>query len=63
MDKQLEAIQVQLAGIAEAVKGIEALATAVKKFTTDLTDFSERFEEVVTALEAERRIDLFGLND
>lgn len=40
-----------------ALRATEA-ASAAEKFVGDLEEFSERFEEVVTALEDERRLDL-----
>ena len=56
MDKKaLEAVLMQLS---QLNANIEKLIERVDKNTTDLADFSERFEEVMTTVEDERRMDL-----
>lgn len=56
MDKEtrmmLEQILAQLATLSERLE----------KYTTDLTEFSDRFEEVMSAVEDERRLDLMRDN-
>jgi hypothetical protein len=52
--KILEAILMQ---IGQINANITRLADRVEVFTTDLREFSERFEDVVTQLEDERRLD------
>jgi predicted ATP-grasp superfamily ATP-dependent carboligase len=53
--KILEAIVLQLTAIQVAVT---KLAETVESYTADLKEFSERFEDVVSTLENERRLDL-----
>jgi predicted ATP-grasp superfamily ATP-dependent carboligase len=53
--KILEAIVLQLTAIQVA---ISKLAETVESYTADLKEFSERFEDVVSTLENERRLDL-----
>ena len=52
MAQTLEAILVQLS----------QLNDKIDRFSTDLTEFSERFEEVVDRMETERRLDLYGVD-
>lgn len=59
-EKVLEAILVQLARLN---KSVEHLTDKVERFVVDLGEFSERFDEVVTQLEGERRLDTFGLDE
>ena len=54
-EKLLEGILIQLG----AVNGsLENLANRLDKFIVDLSEFSERFEEVMDKIEDERRLDL-----
>ena len=53
-EKLVEAILMQLGQINANVSG---LTEQIANMVTDLTEFSERFEEVVTAMENERRLD------
>jgi uncharacterized tellurite resistance protein B-like protein len=55
MDKTLEAILIQL-GLINT--NLTKLAERVEKYAIDLSEFSDRFDEVVTQLEDERRLDL-----
>jgi hypothetical protein len=55
--KMLEGLLEQIAAL--NVK-LERLMTKVDGYTTDLAEFSERFEDVVGRLENERRLDLMG---
>lgn len=54
-EKLLEGIIIQLA---ELNKSVEQLVVRLDKTLTDFTEFSERFEEVMTQLEDERRLDI-----
>ena len=55
MDEKLaEAILIQLAQINANISGLNEQITG---FVVDLSEFSDRFEEVVTEMENERRID------
>lgn len=56
-EKLLEAILVQLAQFS---KKQDFLIERVDRFLVDLNEFSERFEEIVQGMEAERRLDLYG---
>jgi len=47
----------------EIMLRLTAIEEVLDKFTTDLGEFSERFEEVIERVEAERRVDRYGLND
>lgn len=53
-EKTLEAILLALGRIEDR---LNTLTIAVDKNIADLAEFSERFDEVVTQLEAERRLD------
>ena len=59
-EKVLEAILMQLARLN---KSVEHLTDKVERFVVDLGEFSERFDEVVTQLEGERRLDTFGMDE
>ncbi len=54
-EKQVQAILMQLQ---QLNANIEKLIERVDKNTTDLSEFSERFEEVTDQLADERRLDL-----
>lgn len=56
-EKVVEAILIQLAQISAEQKTI---LETVSKITADFQEFAERFDEVVTQLEDERRLDLLG---
>jgi hypothetical protein len=56
-EKVLESILLQLA---QMNINFAKLTAEVESLTADLKDFSDRFEEVVTWLENERRLDLMG---
>lgn len=56
-EKLLEGILMQLGQLNATMTD---LATKVEKYAFDLNEFSDRFEEVVTQLEDERRLDLLG---
>lgn len=55
MDEQLAAVHDQLAQLTIAVN---ALIERVEKQVTDLGEFAERFEDVMSQVESERRLDL-----
>jgi hypothetical protein len=56
-EKVLESILLQLA---QMNISFAKLTAEVEGLTADLKEFSDRFEEVVTQLEDERRLDLMG---
>lgn len=75
MDPKLLAMLAQIeAGLTAITKTVNSLATrvetvvlqttetakAVEKNITDLEEFAERFDEIVTQLEAERRLDFYA---
>ena len=57
MDEALLAIVAQLAQITAAQN---RLTERLDKFIVDLSEFSERFEDVIENLENERRLDLMS---
>ena len=59
-DRLLEEILVQLGTMNDQLTSIEG---RLERYTADLSDFSERFEEVIERLEEERRLDRFGYTD
>ena len=63
-DEQTLAVIAQLLQINEALSKLAAsnslLIARVEKYASDLETFAERFEEVVTQLEDERRLDLMS---
>lgn len=56
MDKK--ALEAMLMQLTQLNANIERLIERVEKNTADIADFSERFEEVMTTVEDERRMDL-----
>ena len=51
-----------LNGIGEIIIRLAGIDDKLDKFTADLSEFSDRFEEVVERMESERRADLFSLH-